>query len=177
MVPSQNTQTNATPRPAAPGATPARAAAAASAADGTHTAGTTVIDDAVVAKVAGIAIRDVPGVYALGGGMARMVGAVREAVGNTDLTQGVSVEVGERQVAADISLVAEYPVPLQALADQVRAAVATAITDLVGMEVAEVNVTISDVHVPSEEDEHGAAPRTAGGDRARESQDGEARVR
>jgi uncharacterized alkaline shock family protein YloU len=131
--------------------------------------GKTVIDDSVVAKVAGIAVRDNPGVYALGGGMARVMGAVRDAVGNTDLAQGVSVEVGETQVAADIALVAEYPVPLQELGDRVRAAVAKAVTELVGMEIAEVNVTISDVHVPTEDDGRDA-DEAAG-------HDGEARVR
>lgn len=176
MVPSQNPSSTASPRPASSAAS--RAATGTSAPDASeHTAGTTVIDDAVVAKVAGIAIRDVSGVYALGGGMARMVGAVREAVGNTDLAQGVSVEVGERQVAADISLVAEYPVPLQELADSVRRAVATAITELVGMEVAEVNVTISDVHVPSDDDdaERSTGSRSSANDR--EDQEREARVR
>ena len=113
--------------------------------------GKTVIDDSVVAKVAGIAVRDIPGVYALGGGVARVVGAMRDAVGNTDLAQGVSVEVGETQVAADVSLVAEYPIPLQQLGERVRSAVAQAVTDLVGMEIAEVNVTITDVHVPTDD--------------------------
>lgn len=176
MVPSQNPSSTASPRPASSAAS--RAATGTASTDSPeHTAGTTVIDDAVVAKVAGIAIRDVSGVYALGGGMARMVGAVREAVGNTDLAQGVSVEVGERQVAADISLVAEYPVPLQDLADSVRRAVATAITELVGMEVAEVNVTISDVHVPSDDEdtERSAGSQPTANDR--EDQEREARVR
>lgn len=113
--------------------------------------GTTVIEDSVVAKVAGIAVREIDGVYALGGGAARMMGAVRDAIGSTDLSQGISVEVGEKQVAADVLLVAEYPVPLQELADRVRTAIAKAITELVGMEVAEINITISDVHVPGDD--------------------------
>lgn len=114
------------------------------------TPGTTIIEDAVVAKVAGIAVRDIEGVYALGGGAARLVGAVRDAMGSTDLTQGVSVEVGDTEVAVDVHIVAEYPVALQELSDRVRSAVATAMTELVGMDVAEINVTISDVHVPEE---------------------------
>ena len=116
------------------------------AASGLGTSGKTVIADGVIAKVASIAARDVPGVYALGGGAGRMFGAVRGAVGNTDHGQGVSVEVGETQVAADLTIVADYPVPLQKVADDVRAAVYKVIQELVGMEVTEVNVTISDVH-------------------------------
>ena len=114
--------------------------------------GKTTIEDGVVAKVAGIAARDVPGVYALGGGAARMVGAIRDALNTSDLSQGINVEVGEKQVAVDVTIVAEYPVALQKVADDVRAAIYRAMQELVGMEVAEVNVTVNDVHIPSEND-------------------------
>lgn len=115
--------------------------------------GKTVINDAVVAKVAGIAAREVPGVYALGGGAARALGALREAINATDLGQGISVEVGEKQVAADVTIVAEYPVSLQKVASDVRASIVQAIERIVGLEVTEVNVTINDVHVPSDDDD------------------------
>ena len=114
--------------------------------------GKTTIDDAVVAKIAGIAARDVNGVYALGGGAARMVGAIRDALNTTDLAQGISVEVGETQVAVDVTIVADYPVSLQKVADDVRTAIHRAMVELVGMEVAEVNVTVNDVHIPSDDD-------------------------
>lgn len=115
--------------------------------------GSTTVADGVVAKIAGIAAKDIPGVYALGGGGARVLGSLREAVGQKDLTQGVSVEVGQTQVAADITLVVEYPHPLQKVADEVRDAIFTAVEDLVGMEVTEVNVTITDIHISSEDDD------------------------
>ena len=114
--------------------------------------GKTTIEDGVVAKIAGIAAREVSGVYALGGGAARMVGAIRDALNTTDLTQGITVEVGETQVAVDVTIVAEYPVSLQKVADDVRSAIAHAMVELVGMEVAEVNVTVNDVHIPSDDD-------------------------
>ena len=117
--------------------------------------GKTTIEDAVVAKIAGIAARDVPGVYALGGGAARVVGAIRDALNSTDLAQGIGVEVGEKQVAVDVTLVAEYPVSLQELAGAVRASVYRAMQELVGLEVTEVNVTINDVHIPSEDEGDG----------------------
>ncbi|MFC8041000.1 Asp23/Gls24 family envelope stress response protein [Paenarthrobacter sp. NPDC057355] len=115
--------------------------------------GATTVADGVVAKIAGIAIQEIPGVHALGGGAARAIGNLREKVGQKDLTQGVSVEVGQTQVAVDVTLVVEYPHPLQEVADNARDAVYTAIEDLVGMEVTEVNVTITDIHVPSEDSE------------------------
>lgn len=120
--------------------------------------GTTTVADGVVAKVAGIAAQDIPGVYALGGGAARALGAVREAVGQKDLTQGVSVEVGQTQVAVDVTLVVEYPHPLQKVADDVRDAIYAAVEDVVGMEVTEVNVSITDIHIATDDDEEKSAP-------------------
>ncbi|WP_104083864.1 Asp23/Gls24 family envelope stress response protein [Cryobacterium sp. Y11] len=113
--------------------------------------GKTVINDGVVAKVAGIAAREVTGVHALGGGAARALGAIRDAMNNTDVSQGISVEVGETQVAVDVTIVAEYPVQLQQVADDIRSSVIQAIEDLVGLEVTEVNVTIVDIHLPSDD--------------------------
>ncbi|MBF4460298.1 MULTISPECIES: Asp23/Gls24 family envelope stress response protein [unclassified Pseudoclavibacter] len=114
--------------------------------------GTTTIVDSVVARVAGIAARDARGVYDLGGGAARAIGAIRNAINATDQSQGISVEVGEKQVAVDVTIVAEYPVSLQDVADGVRADVIRAIETIVGLEVTEVNVTVNDVHLPSEDD-------------------------
>jgi uncharacterized alkaline shock family protein YloU len=118
-----------------------------------HIGGKTVITESVVATVAGIAARGVPGVFALGGGAARAIGAIRDAVNATDLTQGINVEVGETQVAADVTIVAEYPAPLQEVASGVRTAISEAIEQIVGMEVTEVNVTIDGVHVDSDDDD------------------------
>ena len=139
-----------------------------SGANASGTAGKTTIDDTVVSKVAGIAAREVNGVHSLGGGAAREVngvhslgggaaraiGAIRDAIGQRDHGQGVKVEVGEKQVAADVVIVAEYPVSLQQVADGVRSSVARALEQIVGMEVAEVNVTVQDVFIPGDDDDN-----------------------
>lgn len=110
--------------------------------------GRTVIAETAVAKVAGIAARAVPGVYSLGSAPSRALGAIRDAVGSSDhAAAGVRAEVGETQVAVDISLVAFYGTPLHSLADQVRSAVYRAVEELVGLQVIEVNVEITDVYV------------------------------
>lgn len=115
--------------------------------------GTTRIAESVVAKIAGIAAREVPGVFALGGGGARAFGAIRDAINQTDLTQGVKVEVGETQAAADLTIVVEYPQPIHQVAANVRTAVASAITRLAGLEVVEVNVDVNDVHLPGDDND------------------------
>ena len=133
--------------------TTARPATAATSTANGGTTGKTVIDDGVVAKVAGIAAREVQGVHSLGTGAARAIGAIRDAIGQRDFGQGVKVEVGEKQVAADVVIVAEYPVALQQVAEGVRSGVSRALEQIVGMEVAEVNVTIQDVFIPGDDDE------------------------
>lgn len=121
------------------------------------TQGRTVIAETAVAKVVGVAVRGVAGVHTLGSGASRSIGAIREVVGAADLTQGVRVEVGESQVAVDIVLTAEYGYPLQTLANTVRAAVYAAVEHLVGRDVIEVNIEITDVFIPAPDAEKPAA--------------------
>ncbi|MDK1360485.1 Asp23/Gls24 family envelope stress response protein [Arthrobacter sp. zg-Y1219] len=110
--------------------------------------GKTAIGEQAVAKVAAIAARTVEGVYSLGTGSGRALGAVRDAVGASNATQGVHVEVGETEVAVDITLVAVYGMPLTRIANNVRAAVYSAVESLVGLRVVEVNVDVNDVQIP-----------------------------
>ncbi|MEV3987377.1 Asp23/Gls24 family envelope stress response protein [Streptomyces sp. NPDC049837] len=123
--------------------------------------GRTTIADGVVAKVAGMAAREVDGVHALGGGLARTMGAVRDRVpgGRPGVTRGVKVEVGERQTAIDLELVVEYGVPIADLAGDVRENVIQAVERMTGLEVVEVNIAVDDVHLPEEEDEEVAETR------------------
>lgn len=116
--------------------------------------GQTVIEDQVVSKIAGLAAREVTGVHALGGGAARMVGSIRESFGgNENVKQGVSVEVGETQAAVDLSIVAEYGVAIHELAEAIRRNIIQAIERMTGLEVTEVNVTVTDVHLEDSDDD------------------------
>ncbi|AEG83115.1 MULTISPECIES: Asp23/Gls24 family envelope stress response protein [Corynebacterium] len=119
------------------------------------THGRTVIEDTVVAKIAGLATREVSGVHAVGGNAARVVGALRDSIpgSRTNLQQGVEVEVGERQAAVDVAIVAEYGVAIHQLAQAIRQNIITAIERMTGLEVTEVNVTVHDVHLELDEDE------------------------
>lgn len=121
--------------------------------------GRTTIADGVVAKVAGMAAGEVDGVHALGGGLARTMGAVRDRVpgGRPGVTRGVKVEVGERQTAIDLELVVEYGVPIADVAGDVRENVIQAVERMTGLEVVEVNIAVDDVHLPDEEQDEEAA--------------------
>ena len=116
--------------------------------------GRTAVADTVVAKIAGIATREMPGVYAMGAGMARAFGVVRDRLPGgttTSITQGVTVEVGEQQAAIDLDLVVEYGISIPDLADGVRRNVINAVERMCGLEVTEVNITIGDVHLPTDD--------------------------
>jgi uncharacterized alkaline shock family protein YloU len=121
--------------------------------------GRTTIAEVVVAKIAGIAAREVSGVYELGGGAARAMGALRGRVGRATPATGVSVEVGEKQAAVDLDVVVEYGVAIHEVAAEIRANVIGSIERMTALEVKEVNVTVHDMHVEGEEPEAPAPPR------------------
>lgn len=119
--------------------------------------GRTTVADVVVEKIAGMAARDVPGVYALGGGFARSMGSMRERVpgagSGKSVTRGVSVEVGEQQAAVDLEIVVDYGVSITDVAGVVRENVISAVERMADREVVEVNIAVNDVQLPDEEDE------------------------
>ncbi len=125
--------------------------------------GKTTIADTVVSKIAGIATRDVAGVHAVGGGTARAVGALRERIpgARTNHAQGVSVEVGEKQAAVDLDIVADYGVAIADLAAGIRRNVINSVERMTGLQVTEVNVTVHDVYLDdgSNDDDNDAPAR------------------
>lgn len=118
-----------------------------------ETQGRTTIASTVVQKIAGIATQEVTGVHALGGGMSRAVGAIRERIpgAGTASTAGVSVEVGEKQAAVDLDVVVEYGAGIVELARAVRRNVITAVERMTGLEVIEVNIAVHDIQLPEED--------------------------
>ncbi|MET9618784.1 Asp23/Gls24 family envelope stress response protein [Kitasatospora indigofera] len=121
--------------------------------------GRTTIADSVVEKIAGMATREVPGVHALGAGMSRTIGAVRDRVpgGRPSAGRGVKVEVGERQAAVDLDIVVEYGVAITEVAGDIRESVISAVERMTGLEVVEVNIAVDDVHLPDEDDDDGGS--------------------
>ncbi|MFD3484715.1 Asp23/Gls24 family envelope stress response protein [Streptomyces sp. NPDC058665] len=122
--------------------------------------GTTTIADSVVATIAGIATRDAPGVYAMGSSMTRTLGAARDMMARSgDVTRGVQVEVGQKQAAVDIDVVVEYGYPITRTTEEIRTGIADAVETMTGLEIAEVNIDILDVHVPGSDEGSGEEPR------------------
>ncbi|MEV8513101.1 Asp23/Gls24 family envelope stress response protein [Dactylosporangium sp. NPDC051484] len=113
--------------------------------------GTTTIADEVVEKIAGIAAREIPGVYDLGGDVARVFAAVRDRIGlgeseGESSNRGVSVRLEGRNAAIRITLVIEYGFVVYSVAEKVRTKVIGSVENLLGLEVTAVDIVVDDVH-------------------------------
>lgn len=91
----------------------------------------------------------------MGSGMSRTFGAVRDRVpgGTKSVSRGVKAEVGEVQTALDLEIVVDYGVSIADVARDVRENVISAVERMTGLEVVEVNIAVSDVKLPDEEDD------------------------
>jgi uncharacterized alkaline shock family protein YloU len=112
--------------------------------------GSTTIANEVVEKIAGISAREIPGVYDLGGDVARVFAAVRERIGLGEAdtsNKGVRVRLEGQQAAIDITIVIEYGFVVYSVTEKVRASVISKVENLLGLEVTEVNIVVDDVHI------------------------------
>ena len=114
--------------------------------------GKTTIADGVVAKIAGIGAREVPGVHELvaQGAGTSIAGLTQRVTGGDTRAQGVTVEVGEREAAVDLTLTVEYGVSIPQVADAVRRNVMARIEAMTGLRVKEVNIDVTDLYFPEE---------------------------
>lgn len=118
--------------------------------------GDTTIAEQVVQKIAGIAAREVPGVHAMGNAARRAFDTLTERIpgSQTNVSGGVRVEKGERQAAIDVSVVVEYGASIVDVSHAIRQNVINAVEHGTGLEVLEVNISVTDVHLP-DDDDHG----------------------
>lgn len=126
--------------------------------DALHTDhGDTTIADTVVAKIAGMAAREVPGVYAMGNAARRAISSVTNRVtggtGQASVSDGVRVEKGESQATVDVSVVVEYGSSIVTVSEQIRENIIRAVEFGTGLEVVAVDVNVSDVHLPDEDED------------------------
>ena len=114
---------------------------------------TTTIEENVVAKIAGMAARQVPGVYDMGNAVRRAFSAVTDRIPNaqTNVAGGISVQKGETQAAVEVTVVVEYGVSIVEVSDAIRRNIIEQIEGTTGLEVVEVNINVTDVHLPDDD--------------------------
>lgn len=106
------------------------------------------IADEVVAIIAGLAAMEVDGVASMAGN------ATRELIskfGMKTLSKGVKVDVLEGIVTVTLALNLKYGYSIMDVSAKVQDKVKTAIENMTGLTVADVNLKISGVDMPPEE--------------------------
>lgn len=107
-----------------------------------NTVGTVQIADEVVAIIAGLAATEVDGVASMAGNITNeLVGKL----GMKNLSKGVKVEVIEGVVSVDLTLNIKYGYSIPKTSTKVQEKVKSAIENMTGLEVSDVNVSIADV--------------------------------
>ena len=105
-------------------------------------------------KIAGKACREVSGVHAMGTSGSRTFGAIKERIPGSsgpNVAQGVGVEVGETEAAIDLDIVVEYGVSIADLGRSIQRNVKQAVERMTGLLVVEVNVSVDDVYLPTDD--------------------------
>ena len=98
----------------------------------------------VVKVIAAKATEDVEGVYKLAGGVAD---EVSKMLGKKRVTNGIKVEVGEKECSIDTFIIVDYGYPVFEVAKNVQEAVLNAVSELTALKVVEVNVFVQDIKI------------------------------
>ena len=102
------------------------------------------IADEVVAIIAGLAATEGEGVDSMAGNITNeLVGKL----GMKNLSKGVKVDVTEEHVSVDLSLNIRYGYSIPSVSEQVQEKVSTAIENMTGLTVLDVNVKIAGVNM------------------------------
>jgi len=110
--------------------------------------GESIIEDEVVASIAGTAAKEVEGVANLGKSSVRrlVAGAIAGAGGKA--RQGVSVEVGHKEAIVDLQLDVIYGFNIPNIVTEVRKKVASRLLEIAGLIAKEINVRIVSIEIP-----------------------------
>ncbi|MCL2354767.1 MAG: Asp23/Gls24 family envelope stress response protein [Oscillospiraceae bacterium] len=113
------------------------------------------IANEVISVIAGVAVSEVPGVFGMAGGIA---GGISEVLsGKKNLSKGIKVEVGEKEVKIDISIIVEYGVRIPDVAFEIQNRVKKAVEEMAGLSVVGVNIHVQGVNTNEGKKEDEAA--------------------
>jgi uncharacterized alkaline shock family protein YloU len=103
--------------------------------------GETIIDDEVLAAIAGVAAREIEGVASLGKSSIRRT--ISERVGGTpEQARGVAVEAGKKEAILDLEVNIIYGFSIPTIVEEVRKKVADRLEELAGLVAKEVNIQV-----------------------------------
>ena len=101
------------------------------------------IADDVVAVIAGKAVSEAPGVYAMAGGFA---GGISEVFsGKKNMSKGIKVDKTENKAKIDVNIIVEYGSRIPDVAYEIQNRVKKSVEGMTGFKVEEVNVHVQGV--------------------------------
>ena len=106
--------------------------------------GKLIIRNDVVAKIAGMAAREVAGVSPSSTGLLENAQNMAQG-GDSNIKRGVKAEVGERQAAFDLSFVVDWGHHIPSVVSEVRRKITQRVKEMTGLETTEINVEITDI--------------------------------
>lgn len=110
--------------------------------------GTVQIADEVVAIIAGLAATEVDGVASMNGNITK---ELISKLGMKNLSKGVKVDVLEGVVCVNLELNMKYGYNIPETSEKVQKRVKSAIENMTGLEVSDVNVSIAGVNMEKSE--------------------------
>lgn len=128
----------------------------------TEVKGSLTYEDKVIQKIVGLALESVNGLLSVDGGFfSNLTGKL---VNTDDVTAGVGVEVGKKQVAVDLKVVTEYKKNVPDIYRKIKDVIRKEVSDMTDLEVVEVNVTVVDIKTKEQQkdDEKSLQDRVVG---------------
>ena len=105
------------------------------------------ISSDVIAVIAGVAVSEVPGVFGMAGGFA---GGITEFLkGKKNLAKGIKVDTTDNKAKIDVNIIVDYGARIPDVAFEIQNRVKTAVENMTGLKVEEVNVHVQGVNTES----------------------------
>ena len=117
--------------------------------------GETVIEDDVVASLAGLAAREIEGVANLGKSSVRRTLAEHLRGTEEKAKFGVEVEVGKKEAIVDLALSVVYGFNIPDIVAKVRRNVASRLLEITGLTAKEINIHVVGIEIPEKIKEKG----------------------
>lgn len=117
----------------------------------TELKGELTFDDKVIQKIIGISLETIPGLLTINGGF--FSNLADKIVNNNDVTSGIDVEVGKKEVAVDLDIVAEYGVDISKIYEDIKRVIEKEVKHMTSLEVIEVNVNVVDIKTKEQYEE------------------------
>lgn len=132
--------------------------------------GHVTISDEVVATIASIAAKSTEGVYGM---VNTITGGFAEFLGMKNPSKGVKVQITDRDVKIDMSVIVEYGVKIPDVAWEIQDKVKSEVEAMTGLNVAAVNVSIDGVNMNVKPVENTDAEKTTEPETAADTENAE----